>query len=61
MLPTALSTDDGGLGEHLMGFNIMQLNYWSCVIAKYMQLGIRLWVCLQLQPNIFLFECLIRK
>ena len=46
MLPTALSTEDGGLGEHLMGFNIMQLNYWSCVIAKYMQLAIKLWVCL---------------
>ena len=34
----------------------MQLNYWPCVIVtriKYSQLATRLWVQVQLQPNIF--------
>ena len=57
-------------GKNWLGFNLMQLNYWPCVIVcvgfglsvgkrqqqqntnQYMYLATRLWVQVQLQPNI---------
>ena len=53
----------GGTNQNWVGLNLMQLNYWPCVIVtqtKYLQLATRLWVQVQQQPNFFsLFQCLI--